>query len=158
MTDTMAIESVVGNSAAGISSIIVFTSAFIANNRLEGKKVSPFVVLPLALAGSFLLYASTWSQSLMNLVSGILDTVGGIFGVDDMPNSFIFSAAVLISFVAVAADLSVDFKDNPHAIAALFVGPIAAHGAGGVIGSFADGFFGSLALAVIEATKSIGGA
>lgn len=157
MQEYLAIESTLGNSAAGFVAIVLFVGAYILNEHLSGKRLSPFLVLPLALAGSFMLYASTWSQAWANGVRSALNGVGGVFGIDDMPTNFIFGMAVIIAVIVVAVDLSVDPQDNPAAVWSLFIAPVAAHGASGNVGAVADGFFGGMALAIIEAVKSIFG-
>lgn len=158
MNDVVALESTLGNTAAGFVAVGLFVSAWIMNNLLGGKKWSAFLVLPTALAASFLLYASTWSSTWMGWLEGILRGVGGMFGAGDMPISFIASVACVVAIIAVAVDLSVDFKDNPAVVWALIIAPVAAHGAGGVIGSAADVFFSGMALGLIDAVKQLTGA
>lgn len=156
--DIIAIESTLGNSAAGFVSLVLFVGAWILNNVLDEKKWSAFIVLPVALTASFMLYASTWSVTWMSWLGGILSGIGGMFSVNDMPLSFIFSLAVVVSVVVVAADLSIDPRDNPAAVWSLFIAPVTAHGAGGVVGSAADVFFSGMALGLIDAVKQLTGA
>jgi hypothetical protein len=157
-TMDIAIESTLGNGAAGFVSLVLFVGAWILNNVLDQKKWSAFLVLPIALTASFVLYASTWSATWCRWIGNILGGVGGMFGVDDMPLSFIFSLACVVAVVVVAADLSIDPRDNPAAVWSLFIAPVTAHGAGGVVGSAADAFFSGMALGLIDAVKQLTGA
>ena len=156
--DYIAIESTLGNGAAGFVSLVLFVGAWILNNVLDEKKWSAFLVLPIALTASFVLYASTWSATWCGWIGGLLNGVGGMFGVNDMPLSFIFSLAVVVAVVVVAADLSIDPRDNPAAVWSLFIAPVTAHGAGGVVGNAADAFFSGMALGLIDAVKQLTGA
>jgi hypothetical protein len=156
--DYIAIESTLGNGAAGFVSLVLFVGAWILNNVLDEKKWSAFIVLPIALTASFMLYASTWSVTWMEWLGGLLSGIGGMFGVNQMPLSFIFSLAVVVAVVVVAADLSIDPRDNPAAVWSLFIAPVTAHGAGGVVGSAADVFFSGMALGLIDAVKQLTGA
>lgn len=156
--DYMAIESTLGNSAAGFVSLVLFVGAWILNNVLDEKKWSAFLVLPVALTASFMLYASTWSQTWCGWIGDVLNGVGGMFGVNEMPLRFVFTFAVVIAVIVVAADLSIDPRDNPAAVWSLLIAPVTAHGAGGIVGSAAEGFFGGTALGLIDAVKQLTGA
>lgn len=154
----IAIESTLGNSAAGFVSLILFVGAWILNNVLDQKRWSALLVLPIALTASFMLYASTWSVTWMGWVGSVLSGIGGMFGVNDMPLSFIFSLACVVAVVTVAVDLGIDPKDNPAAVWSLFIAPVAAHGSGGFVGNVAEVFFSGMALGLIDAVKQLTGA
>jgi hypothetical protein len=157
MTEVVAIETTLGNSAAGFIALVMFIIAWVINEKGNGSKAGAIFVLILAIAGSFVLYASTWSETWCGWLGSILTGIGGMFG-SEMSLPFVFSATVIAAFFVVVIDLGVNIKDNPWAVGALLIAPVAAHGAEGIIGNMAHGFFGGMALGVIEALKSLTGA
>jgi len=157
MTDVVAIETTLGNGAAGFIALVLFAVAWIINEKANGNKVGAIFALVLALAGSFVLYASTWSETWCGWLGSILTGIGDMFGAD-MSLPFMFSMACVAAVFIIAVDLGVNAKDNPWAVGALLVAPVVAHGASGIIGNMAHGFFGGMALGVIEALKSLTGA
>jgi hypothetical protein len=157
MTDVVAIETTLGNGAAGFIALVLFTAAWIINEKANGNRVGAIFALVLALAGSFVLYASTWSETWCGWLGSLLTGVGNLFG-GEMSLPFVFSTVCVIAVFVIAVDLGVNAKDNPWAVGALLVAPVVAHGASGIIGGMAHGFFGGMALAVIDALKSLTGA
>jgi hypothetical protein len=157
MSEVVAIETTLGNGAAGFIALVMFVLAWVINEKGNGSKAGAIFVLVLAIAGSFVLYASTWSETWCGWLGSILTGIGDMFGAE-MSLPFVFSAAVIAAFFVVVIDLGVNIKDNPWAVGALLVAPVVAHGSAGVIGSMAHGFFGGTALAIIEAIKSLTGA
>jgi hypothetical protein len=157
MTDVVAIETTLGNGAAGFIALVLFAMAWIVNEKANGRKAGAIIALVSALSGSFVLYASTWSETWCGWLGSILTGIGGLFGAE-VSVRFVLCATVVVSLLIIAADLGVNIKDNPWAIGALLVAPVATHGTAGIIGSMAHGFFGGMALAVIDAIKALTGA
>lgn len=157
MYEVVALETTLGNGAAGFIALVMFVTAWVINEKGNGGKAAAVFVLVLAIAGSFVLYASTWSQTWCGWLGNMLNGIGGMFG-SEMSLPFVFSAACVASFFIVVVDIGVNIRDNPWAVGALLVAPVVAHGASGIIGNMAQGFFGGTALAIIEALKSLTGA
>lgn len=157
MNNVVALESTLGNSAAGFIALVLFAFAWLVNEKANGRKAGAIFAIVLALSGSFVLYASTWSETWCGWLGGFLSGVGHMFGAE-MSLPFVLSAVCAASIVVVVLDLGLNPRDNPWAVGALIVGPVAAHGASGIVGSIAHGLFGGMALGVIEAIKSLTGA
>lgn len=157
MNDVVALESTLGNGAAGFVSVILFAAAWYLNYKLNGKNWSPFLVMPVAFGAAMLLYASTWSATWQGWLASFLGGLGNLFGVS-MPTTILMSVIFVGALVAMVMDLLIERDYNVAAVWALLIAPVAAHGAGGVVGNFAEGMFGGMALAVIGAVNQLFGA
>lgn len=120
--------------------LLFFVAAWYLNRRLEGNNWSPWVVLPIAIMGSLMWYASAWSANISGGISGILSGIGA-------PASTVMGVICLLALVGTIADLLIDATYNIAAVWALIVAPVAAHGAGGFVGGFVrEGVYGGLTL------------
>jgi len=149
MQEYAALDVTLGNSMAGMISLVLFVVALIID-RKGTRTWSSISALIIAGIASFVLYASTWAAMCVDLVSDILDGLGGVFGVDEMPLRLIYAAACVTAIIVIISDLKTDFQNNPWAVACLFIAPITVHGTGGFIGAFLEGAFGGIALALLD--------
>lgn len=144
------------NGAAGWLALIFFGAAWYLNHRLEGNKWSPWIVLPVGVTASLMLYASTWAVWLAERFAAILEGVGGIFGAN-MPTATVMGILCILAIVGTFADLIVDSTYNVAAVWALVIAPVMAHGASGGVGSFVEGAYGGLTIAALQAVGNIFG-
>lgn len=130
--------------------LLFFIFAALLNRRLEGNSWSPWVVLPTAIVGSLMWYASAWSAKMSNGLGGVLDMIGA-------PVMITMSVICVIALVGTVADLIIDSTYNVAAVWALIVAPVAAHGAGGFVGDFVRGMYGGVTLGVWQGIGDIFG-
>lgn len=130
--------------------LLFFVAAALLNRRLEGNNWSPWVVLPTAIVGSLMWYASAWSDKTAGGVSGVLNMIGA-------PVTIVMSVICVIALVGTIADLIIDSTYNPAAVWALIIAPVAAHGAGGFVGEFVRGMYGGFTLGVWQGIGDIFG-
>lgn len=120
--------------------LALFITAWLLNRRLEGNNWSPWVVMPTAIIGSFMWYASAWSGKTADGAASLLNGMGA-------PATIILSLVCVIALVGTIADLLIDSTYNVAAVWALIIAPVAAHGAGGFIGVFVrEGIYGGFTL------------
>jgi hypothetical protein len=131
--------------------LIFFIAAWLVNRRLEGNNWSPWIVLPTAIIGSLMWYASSWSAKTSN---GVEDLIG-LFGA---PVTTVMSIICVVALIGTVADLLIDTSYNIAAVWALIIAPVAAHGAGGFVGEFVRGFYGGVTLAVWQMIGDVFGA
>jgi hypothetical protein len=139
-------------SAAGWMAIGFFVVAWVLNQRLEGQRWSPYVVMPVATAGSIMMYAATWSTSWANGLTGFMHNFSA-----GMPTEVIFSMICVATFAAVIADMWFDPTYNLTAIFMLVLLPVASHGAGGIVGSFMEALYTAFSLGTLDAIKELFG-
>lgn len=130
--------------------LIFFIMAWFLNRRLEGNNWSPWVVLPTAIVGSLMWYASAWSAKTSNGFSSVVDMLGA-------PVTITMSVICVIALVGTIADLIIDSSYNVGAVWALIIAPVAAHGAGGFVGDFVRGMYGGITLGVWQGIGDIFG-
>lgn len=121
--------------------LLFFVGAWYFNRRLEGLNWSPWIVLPTAIIGSLMWYASAWSANVGNGFMNVLDAIGA-------PAVTIMSVICVLALVGTIADLIIDSSYNIAAVWALIIAPVAAHGAGGFVGGFVRGMYGGITLGV----------
>jgi hypothetical protein len=144
-------------SAASFLAVAFFVMAAILNRKLEGNKWSPFVVMPIGIIGSLMLYASSWSTTICGWIAGFLNGVGAMFG-GDMPVNAIMGIVCIIAMVATIVDLWFDAGYNAAAVWALIIAPIAAQGAAGGVGGFVNGAYSALTIGAIKLVTEAFGA
>lgn len=130
--------------------LIFFVAAWLVNRRLEGNNWSPWIVLPTAIAGSLMWYASAWSAKAANGIENVIEMLGA-------PVVIVMSVICVIALVGTIADLVIDTAYNVAAVWALIIAPVAAHGAGGFVGEFVRGLYGGMTLGIWQAIGDIFG-
>jgi hypothetical protein len=121
--------------------LLFFVAAWYLNRRLEGNNWSPWLVLPTAIIGSLMWYASAWSAKTANGFESVLDAIGA-------PTVAIMSVICVLALAGTVADLIIDSSYNVAAVWALIIAPVAGHGAGGFVGEFVRGMYGGITLGV----------
>lgn len=130
--------------------LVFFVAAWLVNRRLEGNNWSPWIVLPTAIIGSLMWYASAFSAKTANGLESVIGAIGA-------PETTIMSVICVIALVGTIADLIIDSAYNPAAVWALIIAPIAAHGAGGFVGEFVRGMYGGITLGVWQGIGDVFG-
>jgi hypothetical protein len=127
----------------------LFLTAGLLNRRLEGNNWSPWAVMPIAILGSLMWFASSWAAKASNGVEGLLTGMGA-------PASALMSLLCVIALAGTVADLWLDPTYNVAAVWALIIAPVAAHGAGGFIGDFIrEGLYGGTTLAAWQMLRDV---
>lgn len=141
-----------GTSAAGWISIGLFIIAWVTNAKLGDRSFAPYLVMPVAIGGSIMMYASVWSETWANGIKSFMLNVSG-----GMPVEFIFGAAAIVSLAVVVADLWLDPRYNLAAICVLVLMPTASHGSSGIIGNIMNALYRAFALGTLDAIKELFG-
>jgi hypothetical protein len=144
------VETAIDQTAGGLA-LAFFAWAWWTNRKGSSKAAGISAVI-LAVIGSMLLYASPWSLALGKLVVSTL----GMFG--DLSVHPIMTILCLALIGGVVYDLWDDPTYNVGAVWALIFAPIMARGATGIAGSFLEGAFGGLSMALLDAVKQMFGA
>lgn len=137
--------------------LLFFAAAWYLNRRLEGNRWSPYLVLPVAIIGSLMWYASTWSATVCGWLGSFMTGVGSVFGSESVPVATIFGVVCILAVIGTFADLIIDSTYNVGAVWALIIAPVAAHGAAGGIGAFMHGAYGGITLGVVEMLSNVFG-
>ena len=140
----------------GWLSIAMFAAAWYLNKRLNGWSWSAWVVLPLALMGSMLLYASGWGLALSGLMSGALGWLGGLVGAP-LPVAMVMGIIAALALIATVVDLFKDHTYNRAAVLALIIAPVAAHGSTGAVGTIVHAIHGGGADLSVAAVSALFG-
>lgn len=128
--------------------LLFFISAWYLNRRLEGSNWSPWIVLPTAIIGSLMWYASAWSANVGSGFESVLNAIGA-------PATAVMSVLCVLALAGTIADLLVDSSYNIAAVWALIIAPVAAHGAGGFVGDFVRGMYGGITLGVWQGIVNV---
>lgn len=151
------IDSAVGNGVMGVLALILFFSAYLLDRFTGDNRASAITALVMAAASSIMFYGSTWSVMINGWIAGALDGIFGMVGVNSTPLGFIFSMAVIVTLFVIGFDLKTNPWENPATLWSLILAPIAVHGAGGVVGTMSNHFFGALAYGLIEVIRNLTG-
>lgn len=137
-------------SGAGVTALVLFLTAWLLNKFMREQDWTPVVVMVLAVVGSFVFHASTWSAIIGAGMSAWMNDNG-------WPATLVMGIAFAASMFVIIADLKADPTVNGWAVTMLFVAPVTAHGTSGWVGSIVNFGYESLTALVLGLVTNIFG-
>jgi len=141
-----------GSALAAVVALGLFTVAGFWNSRMQDSKIVGYLCVTIAALGSIVLYASSLAIWLAARAVVLFNGLGSWFGINGLA-PWVLGFVCIAAFVITVYDLLYEPEHNPHAVAAMVIAPIAAHGTLGVLHKAMEVFYGGLSLGTLDALQ-----